>query len=228
MGGAGGGGRNGAATRRYNRSKVPRLRWTSELHRNFVRAVDCLGGQDSTFCSCLLTSHAKHACIHTYMSLVWCPLYISLSSSAKMALGSFMCSLRGRCRLHAEATPKLILQLMDVGGLTIAHVKSHLQVSRSVRALLLIFTQRCTRTGYNHDQELQLLKLTRLPLLSVKQMYRSSGQDIRRRGERDATILCLCLYLFLFLSAQFLTRAIFLVFPVDGASSLGFGVKILS
>uniref|UniRef100_A0A804PLA5 Myb family transcription factor n=1 Tax=Zea mays TaxID=4577 RepID=A0A804PLA5_MAIZE len=139
MGGAGGGGRNGAATRRYNRSKVPRLRWTSELHRNFVRAVDCLGGQDSTFCSCLLTSHAKHACIHTYMSLVWCPLYISLSSSAKMALGSFMCSLRGRCRLHAEATPKLILQLMDVGGLTIAHVKSHLQ------------------------------------------MYRSSGQDIRRR-----------------------------------------------
>nr|BAD27815.1 hypothetical protein [Oryza sativa Japonica Group]BAD27857.1 hypothetical protein [Oryza sativa Japonica Group] len=38
--------RKGAA-RQYNRSKVPRLRWTAELHRSFVRAIDCLGGQQN-------------------------------------------------------------------------------------------------------------------------------------------------------------------------------------
>ncbi|KAF7062138.1 hypothetical protein CFC21_068772 [Triticum aestivum] len=75
-GSGGGGGRGGV--RQYNRSKVPRLRWTSALHRCFVHAIHSLGG-------------------------------------------------------HDRATPKRVLQVMGVGGLTISHVKSHLQMYRNMR-----------------------------------------------------------------------------------------------
>lgn len=33
--------------RQYAKSKLPRLRWTVELHESFVMAVEKLGGQDS-------------------------------------------------------------------------------------------------------------------------------------------------------------------------------------
>ncbi|KAM0942172.1 putative transcription factor MYB-HB-like family [Dioscorea sansibarensis] len=80
MGISGGGNKRSGSgeVRQYIRSKVPRLRWTPDLHYCFLQAIEKLGGQD-------------------------------------------------------KATPKLLLQLMDVRGLTISHVKSHLQMFRSMK-----------------------------------------------------------------------------------------------
>lgn len=46
---AGFNGQGGGRVRPYVRSPVPRLRWTPELHRCFLNAVDMLGGHHSTF-----------------------------------------------------------------------------------------------------------------------------------------------------------------------------------
>jgi hypothetical protein len=42
-----------AVVRPYVRSKMPRLRWTPELHHCFVHAVERLGGEDSKLAACL-------------------------------------------------------------------------------------------------------------------------------------------------------------------------------
>lgn len=42
-----GGEEQASALRQYHRSKMPRLRWTADLHHAFVNAVEKLGGQES-------------------------------------------------------------------------------------------------------------------------------------------------------------------------------------
>ncbi|RLM73622.1 uncharacterized protein C2845_PM15G18780 [Panicum miliaceum] len=109
MGGGGGGGGKNGAVRQYIRSKEPRMRWTADLHRSFVRAIECLGGED-------------------------------------------------------KATPKLILQFMGAKGLTISHVKSHLQAMPDANAKLLItpfalLMNRCTELrGLAQQEEILLME----------------------------------------------------------------------
>lgn len=93
-----------STVRQYVRSKMPRLRWTPDLHLSFVHAVERLGGQESMHAS--LTSQFQFMIMHA-SNFVLIDLF-------KLIV--------------AEATPKLVLQLMNVRGLSIAHVKSHLQV----------------------------------------------------------------------------------------------------
>ncbi len=45
--GSGDGGKVRGKVRQYVRSRLPRLRWTQDLHHCFVMAVERLGGQES-------------------------------------------------------------------------------------------------------------------------------------------------------------------------------------
>lgn len=80
----------------------PRLKWTPELHERFVDAVNQLGGPDSKYM-------LKPSMYHSY----------------KLTKGR---SPSNSCNINAEATPKTIMRLMGVPGLTLYHLKSHLQV----------------------------------------------------------------------------------------------------
>ncbi|KAK1368338.1 transcription repressor KAN1-like [Heracleum sosnowskyi] len=97
--------------RPYVRSKNPRLRWSDELHKSFVLAVERLGGED-------------------------------------------------------RATPKMILQLMDVKGVTISHVKSHLQMYRSMKHEQMI-----------HEAEVAARKTERMPGTEGTKYFPSSNYN---------------------------------------------------
>ncbi|KAL1543598.1 hypothetical protein AAHA92_20551 [Salvia divinorum] len=127
--------------RPYNRSKTPRLRWTPDLHRGFLQAVERLGGLE-------------------------------------------------------RATPKLVLQFMNIRGLNIAHVKSHLQMYRSKQIDDHNYQGMSDNGFFIRTVEHQnLFNLRQLPLLpsfhqrhsNFSQNHRSpTNQDFRpRRKEAD-------------------------------------------
>lgn len=69
------------SVRPYVRSKMPRLRWTPDLHLRFVHAVERLGGQDSEFSIQLgplqshviiLSSKWWAMLLQLFNPLIWC------------------------------------------------------------------------------------------------------------------------------------------------------------
>lgn len=113
--------------RHYNRSDSPRIRWSEDLHRSFIDAVDCLGGHQSKFNLIYLISFDRsiHPSIDPSIDRwwlvsqfhLWMDIYMGWLNISSINLIYF-----------AEATPKRILHLMNVNGLGVAHIKSHLQV----------------------------------------------------------------------------------------------------
>lgn len=111
-----------ASVRPYVRSKMPRLRWTPDLHLRFIHAVERLGGQDSKLALFILYLVDVNISVFNLISGV---KFINPSIYMYFWLILF----------GAGATPKLVLQLMNIKGLSIAHVKSHLQVISSTKPL---------------------------------------------------------------------------------------------
>lgn len=87
-----------------------RIRWTQDLHEKFVECVNRLGGADSKFW-------------YLFNFVSWRNKIYFLFIFPLFLIGW----------LTAEATPKAILKLMDSEGLTIFHVKSHLQKYRMAK-----------------------------------------------------------------------------------------------
>lgn len=89
----------------------PRLKWTPELHQRFIEATNQLGGADSEYNTNFinLTVSITIIVIIGFCSTSYLILFFTL------------------WHLVAEATPKSLMRVMGIPGLTLYHLKSHLQ-----------------------------------------------------------------------------------------------------
>lgn len=55
--------RRSGSVRKYSRSKMPRLRWTPDLHLAFVNAVERLGGQESKHINIFYSLHISYSLV---------------------------------------------------------------------------------------------------------------------------------------------------------------------
>ncbi|KAL6312038.1 hypothetical protein AAG906_027236 [Vitis piasezkii] len=103
----------------------PRLKWTRELHALFVDAVNQLGGHESrTFSALILLGPHLRPSGWTPFCVIYAFYFICTDSIHGIFLvDSLVFS-------NVEATPKAIMKIMRVRGLTLYHLKSHLQKYR--------------------------------------------------------------------------------------------------
>ena len=106
-------------------AKKPRVVWSDELHQKFVDAVDKLGIDGACPVAPCLVSRALQVDATRVKGLI-----AGRSPSAPVYVVCCV-ALSGSDRVYcAEATPKEILELMGVPGLTRDTIKSHLQKYR--------------------------------------------------------------------------------------------------
>lgn len=97
----------------------PRLKWTPDLHQRFVDAVSQLGGPDSKY---FFTSSDP-------------PKMLLLHPRILVANLNICCFID-----NVEATPKSLMRVMNIHGLTLYHLKSHLQVLMLLRLFKNVVT----------------------------------------------------------------------------------------
>ncbi|XP_011086192.1 uncharacterized protein LOC105167992 [Sesamum indicum] len=131
-----------AGVRPYVRSKMPRLRWTHDLHQCFINAVERLGGED-------------------------------------------------------RATPKMVLELMNVKGLTITHVKSHLQMYRSMKHEQMLQEVEAAEAAAGKNKKTEAIPQPNYFQISGSSQYSNSQNPDMLSITKDAPFQdqhCACFY----------------------------------